>query len=274
MICSGGWGDGQVQCVDRQGAPRASLDTGTWSISTTAATPDHRSLVVGAVDGRIWWFDGVFQALYAHSASVQSAAVSADLRLLASCARDGSVTVFDLVCHQTIASRFGHVGQFCSVSWTRNELWSSGDEGTLKRWTVTDRDLTIAHMVLVSSSLRMLKLLRGGWAAVEGTSTLLVSRDGAAIALRIDAGRRITAIDISADQQYIAASLDGEIIAIDLARNAIATQWTGAPIQDIRFLEPDLLGFSEPAALKTLRVDQLAFVPFEAVPEPPNRVSF
>jgi len=35
-----------------------------------------------------------------------------------------------------------------------------------------------------------------------------------------------------------------------------------------------LIAFSEPAALKTLRVDQLEYVSFQSTPEPRNRVTF
>jgi eukaryotic-like serine/threonine-protein kinase len=274
LICSGGWGEGHVQCASRDGTQKANLDSASVKINSMTTTPDHRSLIFGAADGKVWRFDGTFHTLYAHGGNAQRVAVSADARLLASCARDGSITVFDLVANRTIASRFSHAGAYCDVSWVGHELWSSADEGTLKRWTVTGDDLKLAHMVQASSSLRMLKVLGDGWAAVEGTTVLLVSRDGASVALRIDAGKRITAIDVSADRRYVVASMDGEILAIDQVRNSVATLAIGAPILAVRFLEPAVLAFSEPTALKTLHVDQLDYVPFVPAPEPPNRVSF
>lgn len=250
------------------------MNSRTLVINTMAATPDRQSLIVGAADGRVWRLDAAFHEVYTHGANVESTTVSAEGKLLASCARDGSITVFDLLNNRMIASWFGHVGARCHVSWVGDELWSSGDEGTLKRWTVTGGDVKLVHMMQASSSLRMLRVFGSSWTAVEGTSVLLVSRDGASVALRIDAGQPITAIDVSTDQRYVVASMDGELIAVDLLRNAIATVASGAPIQAIRFLEPVLLAFSEPGALKTLRVDQLDYVPFEPAPEPPNRVSF
>ncbi|MEO7736330.1 MAG: WD40 repeat domain-containing protein [Kofleriaceae bacterium] len=274
MVCSGSWGYGHVQCVSLDGTSRTALDSRTAKISSMTATPDHRALIFASSDGGIWRFDDKLQRLYAHGGTALRTAISADGHLLASCARDGSISVFDLARGRQIASRFSHAGAYCDVSWEGDELWSSGDEGTLKRWTVTGNDLRLVHMVQASSSLRMLKVLRRGWVAVEDTGVLLVSRDGASVALRIDAGQQITAIDLSADQRYLAASMNGEILAVDLLRNSVATLATGAPVAQLRFLEPGLLMFSEPAALKTLRVDQLDFVPFEPVPELPNRVSF
>jgi hypothetical protein len=160
------------------------------------------------------------------------------------------------------------------VSWVGGELWSSGGEGTLKRWLPHDGVLTLQHMVQASGPLRMVKVMRGKWAAVEGASALLVSHDGASIALRVDTGASITALDVSVDQRYVAASMNGEILVIDLQHNAVATLAISSPIQQLSFLEPGLLAFSEPAALETLRVDQLDYVPFALTPEPPNHATF
>ena len=274
MICSGGWGKGHVQCMALDHTSRADLDSGSGKINSMTTTPDHRSLIMAASDGGVWQFDGAFRKLYASGVNAHGTAVSGDGALLGSCARDGSITAFDLINNRLLGTRFGHVGAYCDVSWVGHELWSSGDEGTLKRWDVAGGDLKLTHMVQVSDSLRMLKVLGSGWTAVEGGSTLLVSRDGGSVALRVDAGKAITALEVSADRRYIAASMNGEILVVDLLHDSVATLATGTPIQQVRFLEPALLAFSEPMALKTLRVDQLDYVPFVPAPEPANRASF
>jgi hypothetical protein len=42
----------------------------------------------------------------------------------------------------------------------------------------------------------------------------------------------------------------------------------------VNFLDPTQLAFSEPTALKTLRVDHLDYVPFQPAPEPRNYATF
>jgi WD40 repeat protein len=274
MICSGGWGDGQVQCSSPEGAPGVTLESRGMQVMSLSATPDGNSLVFAVEDGTVWRFDGSLRELYAHAAPAYRTAISADGRLLASCADDGSLAVYDLVSGRLKSHLIAHTGARGSVSWVGDELWSTGEEGTLKRWSLRDGELRLRHMVQASAGLRRVKVVQGAWAAAEGAVVLLVSRDGASIALRIDTGRSITALDVSADQRYVAAGIDGEIIVIDFLRSSIATLATGAPVQQLSFLEPALIAFSEPAALKTLRVDQLEYVPFELTPEPPNRASF
>ncbi len=274
MVCSGGWGDGRVQCSTPDGASKEVLDSRSKRVVGLAVTPDHKSLVFGSIDGKIWRFERTLQELYAHKGPAFLTAISADGSLLASCAQDGSVAVFDLVKNQLLAHVVAHTGEFCNVSWTGSELWSSGGEGTLKRWALRDGNLTLRHMVQAAGALRLTKVVAGSWAAVEGASVLLVSEDGASVTLRIDAGGNIDALDLSPDRRYVAVSVRGEIIVADLQRKAITTLAIGLPVQQLGFLEPELLTYSEPAAIKTVRIDRLDFVPFQPAPEPRNGVSF
>ncbi len=274
-LCSAGAGDGTVRCSGPDGTAWKTFDLRSKIVTPPAAMPNQRSLIVASVNGKVWRLDDALHELYRHQGRYVSIKISADGSVLASCADDGSLAVLDLVSNQLLAQRIAHAGGSCSVSWLGDELWSSGSEGTLKRWTVRDGELRLRHMVQASAGLAMVNVFgSGSWAAVEGTSVLLVSRDGASVAVRIDTGRSITALDVSADQRYLAASMNGEIVVIDLERQAIATLATGAPVQQLSFLEPALIAFSEPAALKTLRVDELAYTPFELAPEPANRASF
>jgi len=120
-----------------------------------------------------------------------------------------------------------------------------------------------------------MKVAHGGWAASAGEGVLLVSLDGASVALRLDVGRKIDALDVSPDLRYIAASVNGEIVVVDMQRNAIATlTMDSSTVQQVSFLDLTSLAFSEPAALKTLHVDHLDYVPFQAAPEPLDKASF
>jgi len=274
LICSGGWGDGRVRCSNLAGTTHEVMETGNLIVAAMATTSDHESLFFGGEDGSVWRSGSPARELYAHREIVKGIAISRDGRLLASAAEDGSLVVFDLAANQQLAHRIAHAGQVCDVSWVGDELWSSGAEGTLKRWTIRNGELRLQHVVQMPGALRLLKVVRGGWAAVVGTNELLVSRDGVSVAMRLDAGKTISAIDVSSDQRYVAAVTGGEIIVVDLERSAIATLATDATVQQVTFLEPGLLAFSEPTALKTLQVDQLAYVPYEPAPELANRASF
>ena len=274
QICSGGWGDGKLWCSSPDGATQDATDFHTRILSGLTATPDHQAVVFGVDEGKVWRVGRAAQVLYTHGGPVTLTAISANGRWLASCAEDGSIAVYDLTADHLIAQRVAHIGAFCGVSWAGDELWSFGSEGTLKRWAIRDGALTLRHVVQASAALRLVKTMGDSWVAVEGASTLLVSRDGATVALRIDAGRDIAAIDVSADRRYVVAGITGEIIVIDLARNALAALAVTAPIKQLRFLEPALIAFSDTSTLETLRVDALHYVPFVPVPEAANRASF
>jgi WD40 repeat protein len=275
MICSGGWADGHVLCSTPDGAHTQRLDSGTSRITWLTTTPDHQALIFASSDSKVWHFDSRLQELYSHNGVPYRMAISSDRRLLASCALDGSFVVFDLWSRRLVSQLIGHAGATCSVTWVDDELWTTGDDGTLKRWGVRDGNLALRHNVQASAALRLMRAAHGGWAAHVGEGVLLVSLDGASVALRLDVGRNIDALDVSADLRYVAAGVSGEIVVIDMQRNAIATPAIEGPmVQQVTFLDPTSLAFSEPAALKTLRVDHLDYVPFQPAPEPPNKATF
>ena len=274
MVCFGERGEKRIECVNPDGAARQVRESSLVEVSVMAAMPDHPALSVAGTDGKVWRVDDSFHELYTHDAWVYDLVPSPDGRAIASFAADGSVAVFDVLRNQLAARVFAHAGLQGGVTWLRDELWSWGSEGTIKRWAIHDGALRLQHLVQLPGRLRLLKVASGAWAAVVGSGELLVSRDGASIAMRIDAGRSLTAIEISSDARYVAAIASNEIVVVDLQRSAIATMTASGPVEQLRFLEPGLLAFSEPGALKTLQVDQLAYVPYVATPEPPNRASF
>ena len=161
------------------------------------------------------------------------------------------------------------------MSWVEEELWTGGNDGALKRWEVRDGDLVLRRSLQLPSALRLLKIMRGGWAANVGEGVLLISVDGSSIAVRLDLGKNIEAIDISPDLRYVAARAQGEIVVVDLQRNGIATLTIGSPLsRHVSFLDATSLSFSEPAALKTLRVDHLDYVTFQSAPEVLDNATF
>ncbi|HET7506131.1 MAG TPA: serine/threonine-protein kinase [Kofleriaceae bacterium] len=275
MICSGGWGDGRVLCTNADGTSTRVLDSGASRITWVTATPDHAALIYGSTDGKVRWFDGELRELYARHGIPYRMAVSADGRWLATCALDGSLTVFDLVNRQVIEHLIAHPGATYDVSWVDGELWTSGDDGTLKHWDLRDGVLTLRHSVQTPAAIRLLRAARGGWAASVGEGVLLVSRDGSSFALRLDLGRKIDALEVSPDLRYVVAAVSGELVVVDMQAGAIATPAIGsAVVQQVSFLDPTLVAFSEPTALQMLRVDHLDYVSFQPAPEPHNKATF
>ena len=106
------------------------------------------------------------------------------------------------------------------------------------------------------------------WAANASDSILVIGRDDASTPLRLDLGRAIDALDVSPDERYVAAGINGEIVVIDLQRNAVATMTVGSPRpKHVSFLDAATLAYAEIAALKTVEVDHLEYVPFQITTE-------
>jgi WD40 repeat protein len=275
MICSGGRGDGRVLCSTPDGTYTRVLDSGTTRITWLTATPDHRSLIFASSDGKIWRFDSTLRELYAHAGSPIRMAISPDGRMLASCAVDGSLAVYDLVNRRVVSHLIGHDGAASCITWVGDELWTSGNDGALKRWGLRDGSLTLRHSVQMSGAFRWISVANGGWAANVGDGVLLVSLDGVSLALRLDIGGAIDTLDVSPDLRYVAAGAGGELVVVDMQSNAIATTAIDSIMaQQVSFVDTISLTFGVPAALYALQVDRLDYVTFEADPEPRNRASF
>jgi eukaryotic-like serine/threonine-protein kinase len=275
MVCSGGISDGLVLCSPPDGGDTRTLESGAVRITWLTATPDHKALIFASSDGKIWRFDDKLEALYSHQGVPNRLDVSRDGRLLAWYSVDGSFDVFDLVNRRLVAHLVGHAGATSSVTWVDDVLWTSGDDGTLKRWRLRDGSLRLSHSTQVSGPIRNTKIASGGWAASVGEGVLVVSLDATSIALRLDVGKNIEALDVSSDLRYVAVAVNGEIIVADMQRNAIATLMIAPPLrQQVSFLDPTSIVFNEAGALKTLRVDLLDYVDYEPAPEPRNSVTF
>jgi eukaryotic-like serine/threonine-protein kinase len=275
MICSGGWVDGRVLCTTPGTDHTRTLDSGTKRIMWLTATPDHNALIYASADGKLWRLDDEPRQLHTASGVPSRMAISDNGRLLAWWTIDGWFDVFDLGNRKLLAHLFGHGAPTSSVSWLGEELWTTGNDGTLRRWGLQDGRLRLRHSVSAPGSFRLIRVTRNGWAAVIGESQLLVSLDGTSIALRLDVGKHIDVMDTSATLRYVAVAANSEIVVVDTLHGAIATLAIGAPLaQQVRFLDETSLSFNEPGALKTLHVDRLDYVQFQPTPEPPNGATF
>jgi len=138
----------------------------------------------------------------------------------------------------------------------------------VKRWAVRDGSVTLRHTIDVNGRMHNVRAVRGLWAANAGDSVLVIGRNDNSIALRLDLGRAIDALDVSPDQRYVAAGVNGEIVVIDLQRNAIATMTVGSPRpKHLSFVDAATLAFAESATRKTVEVGHLEYVPFQATTE-------
>ncbi len=268
MICSGGMFDGHVVCSNPDGTDLRTLDSGTSRITWLTASPDHDFLVFADGDGRVWRYDDRLQELYAHS-SVYRLAISPDGQLLGSCAFDGTLTVYDLANHKLIAHVHDHVGPANNIAWVDGELWTFGSiDGAVKRWVVRGGSVSLRHTIDVNGSMHNVRAMRTRWAANAGDSVLVIGGSDDSPMLHLDLGRGIDALDVSPDERYVAAGVNGEIVVVDLQRNAIATMTVGSPRpRHLSFLDGATLAFSEVAALKTVEVDHLEYVTFQATTE-------
>jgi WD40 repeat protein len=266
LICSGGFSDGRVMCSRPDGSELRTLDSGASRIAWLTAGPDF--LIFASADGRVWRFDGTLTELYNH-ASAYRIAVSRDGRLVGSSGLDGSLAVYDLANRRLLEHVHDHVGPAYNVSWVDDELWTAGDDGAIKRWVVRDGHLVLRHTLHAPGSVHLMKAVRGGWAANAGENTLLIGREGDAAAMKIDLGRPIDTLDVSPDLRYVAAGVTGEVVVVDLQRNAVATMTVGSPRpKHLSFLDATSLAYSEVATLKSVQVDHLDYVPFQVTTEP------
>src|SRR6185295_17005262 len=144
-----------------------------------------------------------------------------------------------------------HEGPAYNFAWVDDELWTAGDDGALKRWAVRGSTIALRHTLLAPASIHFMKVGHGGWAANAGESNLLVGRDGNSVALQLELGRPIETLDVSPDFKYVAAGVSGEIVVIDVQRNAVATMTVGTPRPKfLSFIDAHVQPFSEVAALK------------------------
>jgi hypothetical protein len=264
MICSGGWMDGRVLCSAPDGSDPRTIDSGESRISWMTTSVNHDYLVFASADGKVWRYDGMLEELYSHNAVPERMAISPDGRLLASCALDGSFAVFDLGNHRLVTHLTGHVGAAYDVAWVGDELWTTGDDGALKRWGFRNGAVTLRHRLQAPGAVHWMHVAHGGWAATAGEGTVLVSRGGDSISLSLDINRPIEMLDVSPDLRYVAAATIGELVVIDLQQNAVATLTVGFPAcKQLGFLDTTTLEFSDTASLKTLQVDRLDYVPFQ-----------
>jgi WD40 repeat protein len=260
--CSGGF-DGQVLCTSPEATTQTVLAGGA-QIEWLASSPDHRTLVAAAADGKVMEFDGSPpRTLYSHASPPYRMAFSPDGRWLASGADDGSVVLYDVARRRVDATVNAHTARVTSTLWRGDELWTAGGEGIMARWGYHDHRLAPAERVQEPGPFRFLHLLKDGWCGNVDSRILLVHLTASSRVLRFDLGRHIEQIDVSPDERYIAATVAGEVVVVDLLRDAVSSLSIASDgIGYVGFAGPELLAVTTPSGLFSVQPSTLAYIGF------------
>jgi WD40 repeat protein len=220
-VCSGGF-DGRVLCTSPAGDTQEVLSTSA-RIRWLQSSPDNGTLIIATSDGSIQEFDGGIQTLYSHDKPPYRMAFSADGRWLASGADDGSVLLYDFEHHRLHRPATAHTARVMAVTWHGHELLTSGADGALLRWAYRDNSFRPVQREVEPGSFRFLQLLRDGWTGNVDSRVLLAHRSSPGASLRLDLGRRVTQLGTSPDFRFVAATIAGEVILVDLFADQITS---------------------------------------------------
>src|SRR5678815_5369980 len=126
-----------------------------------------------------------------------------------------------------------------------------------------DHALVPVDLVHEPGAFRFLHLLKNGWCGNIDSRFLLVSRAASSRVLRFDLGRHVEQLDVSPDDRYIAATVAGEVVVVDLLREAISSLSIASDgIPYVGFAGPELLAISTPNGLFSVQPSTLAYIGF------------
>jgi WD40 repeat protein len=263
LACSAGF-DGLVMCSARDGTTRNILSS-PESVRWIAASPDNHNLVMATADGKIRDFDDDLRVLYAHTARPYRMAFSSDGQLLASGAADGSVIVYDRVQQRVVGTVTAHTSLVTNVAWRDHDLWTAGADGTVKHWRLQASTLVLVDSAHDLGAFRFFHLISNGWLASIDDRFLLVSRPEPTGALRLDALRHIEHVEVSPDERYIAVTVAGEIIVVDLVRHAVTSlNLASDGVGYVGFATPGLLAVSTGNGLFSVSLSELDYITFDS----------
>jgi eukaryotic-like serine/threonine-protein kinase len=263
LLCSSGW-DGRILCSTSDGNAQNVFDPHAGRVPWLAANPRHDSLFLATIDGRVWKLDDTLHELYSHDAIPYRLTVSADGSRLASCDLEGSLIIFDLNRNRIQSRTLAHSGAIYSMTWLDNDIWTSGVDGPIRTWTVETDHLELRNTETASGPVRLTRVFEGGWAANTAVSSLLIKYGRTPAPLHLELNKRMIAIDVSPTGEYVAGSVGGEIIVVDLRRRRLASisMDTGSS-GNIKFVDPVSLAVSAATALKLVNIENLYYVSFD-----------
>ena len=259
--CSGSF-DGEVLCTAPDGTTQKVLSS-DGQVQWLASSPDHRTLVVATEGGKVMAFDGSPSRLYSHDAPAYRVAFSPDGKWLASGAEDGSVIVYDVAGARVDVRANAHAARVTSILWRDDELWTASADGNMARWRHRDRALVPVERIHEAGAFRFLHLLKNGWCGNIDSRILLISRAASSHVLRFDLGRHVEQLDVSPDERYIAATVAGEVVVVDLLRDSISSLSIASDgIGYVGFAGPELLAISTANGLFSVQPSTLAYIGF------------
>jgi serine/threonine protein kinase/WD40 repeat protein len=255
-VCSSSF-DGSALCT-RPGQQTERILASQDPVRWITSSPDHSMLAAGTSDGTVWGGETKLQALYSHSAPPYRMNYTNDNVLLASGAFDGSLAVHNFSTHATTWRRDAHTALVTTVQWRDRELWSAGADGAIRRWIYDGDALRPLSMIAEAKPVRFFRLLKDGWLANVGDRYLVIASTLQAIPLRIDLGRHVNYVEMSADEHLVVVALTGEAVVIDRDQRSISTtniRYDGSGY--VGFLNDHLLIVSGPSRTEHIDLDTL-----------------
>jgi WD40 repeat protein len=260
MLCSGGW-DGKVMCSTTDAKTHRIFTPNAGKVVWLASGPKHDFLIVATADGRIWKVDGQLHELYSQQAVPYRVEVAQDDSTVASCGLDGSIAIFDVGSNRIRSRSNGHSGAIRSLMWYRGALWTSGADHWLRQWE-WNGSLGLREAFQASAPLRLTVAFRDGWVTNAAEGELLIGQ-GSSVSFRVELDRRIDNIDVSADGRYVAASILGEAVIVDVKEHRLATvAIDSTPTGGMKFVDLNVVAVSTINALKIIRISELDYTQF------------
>jgi WD40 repeat protein len=259
LACSGGW-DGKVLCTTADGSATRTFDPRSGRVTRLTGAPDGSFLVLATADGRIWKLDSELHPLYSQEA-IYRLAMSPSGKLLASCGLDGSLIVFDLAENRLVSRVIAHRAGTVSAAWWSDVVLTSGIDGMVRQWSLTAGGLQPRVEVQEAAPVRFVQALADGWIYGIDGGILAIDRAGSA-PFRLDLARPVHWTSLSPDMRYLAVSVAGELIVIDVRANQLATLAIDAADFNISFVDGSLLAVVSTTGLKVVHVDDLDYERF------------
>lgn len=254
-ICSGG-SNGVLCTTDAETREFIPGIPGGPRVRRMVLSPRGALLVVGTDDGNVGPVGGA--PFYSQRALPYALAFNSDGTRLASGGADGSLIVYDLATGLTRRTPQAHAGLVTTVAWRGDELWTSGQDGAIKRWRVDLGAVLGVQTVDEPSSSRFLHLYADGWSAITGGRVLVVERTSQR--LRLDLDRNVERCEVSEDDRYIAVATSTEVIVVDLVRQRVASLPVSSRGGYVGFARPGALVISNATGLMTVSLGSLEYI--------------
>ena len=259
-VCTGGW-DGQVICTPTRGGESKQLQLGVERVKSLISC-ETKGIFIATADGAIWRYDSEPHQIYTHDIMTYRLAANSDCTRVASVAYDGSLIVYDTTNDRILfQQRHAHEGQITSIAFQNNYIFTTGMDGHIKCWRISDR-LELLTDTQMSGPVTKFRNFKDGWIASVNEHTLVMRSTTSGPALELTVGHSITDIATSPDERYVAAADLSEVLIIDRYRNSIATTYvSGGDINCLQFISATSIAGCDTSAILSISISALTFSP-------------